>query len=132
MAIKYKVLPDQKIIITQAQAGVSIDEMRSHMSTVSSHPDIHPDFSHLFDLREAKNINFNTNEVKQLAEFSYFDDSSKRAIVASSDLYYGMARMYEIFKESSSANIRVFRTYEEAKEWIGLQEQNDSFSSKAG
>ena len=131
MTIRYDVNTDQKIIITYASGDITLDDMREHMLMVQNHPDIEPDYSHIFDLREAGEIDIKTNDVKQLADFSYFNEQSKRAIVASSDLFYGMSRMYEIFKQDASVNIRVFRTYEEAKEWVGYQDESDSPSSRA-
>jgi hypothetical protein len=132
MSINYTVNTRQRIIITSASGDISLSDMQEHMQTVQNHPEIQPDYNHIFDLRKAGNFEITTSDVKQLAEFSYFNEQSKRAIVASSDLFYGMSRMYEIFKKDASVNVRVFRTYEEAKQWVGYQDETEAPSSRAG
>lgn len=132
MTLRYTVYREQQIIITNASGRLTLDNMKKHMQTVQKHPDIEPDFNHIFDLREAVKIDITTGDVKQLAEFSFFNEQSKRAIVAPTDLFYGMSRMYEVFKNESSVNIKVFRNYEEAKEWVGYVEPGKSTTSRAG
>jgi hypothetical protein len=43
---------------------------------------------------------------------------SRSAIVAPSDRAYGMSRMFEVFAEESSIDVRVFRDFDEAKRWV--------------
>jgi hypothetical protein len=40
------------------------------------------------------------------------------AIVASQDIVYGMARMYQSLTEQTVANVRIFRDIEEARAWL--------------
>jgi hypothetical protein len=47
-------------------------------------------------------------------------EDSRVAIVAPADLYYGLSRMYEAFREPSRLVIRVFRDLREARVWLGL------------
>lgn len=42
----------------------------------------------------------------------------RQAIVTSSDLHYGMTRMYIAMMSETFPNIRVFREMEEAQAWL--------------
>jgi hypothetical protein len=43
------------------------------------------------------------------------------AIVVSSDVEYGMARMYMALTEIEHPNTAVFRDYDDAQEWINAE-----------
>ena len=45
---------------------------------------------------------------------------SRWAIVADSDVVFGMARMYSILRSDGSAETEVFRDVEEARAWLGV------------
>jgi hypothetical protein len=49
----------------------------------------------------------------------------KIAIVAISDAEYGIARMYQAFRDASTAEIRVYREMADAREWLGLPPDED-------
>jgi hypothetical protein len=42
----------------------------------------------------------------------------RAAVIASSNLIYGLLRMYEVFNEGNPAQIRVFREPDEALKWL--------------
>ena len=52
------------------------------------------------------------------AEFAVQTGAAPVAIVAGSDLTYGMARMYQIFSESNPSPMEVFRSFSEANKWL--------------
>jgi hypothetical protein len=47
-------------------------------------------------------------------------ERSRVAIVAASDVQYGLARMYQAFRSESPLDLRVFREMDEARAWLGL------------
>ena len=47
-------------------------------------------------------------------------EEGKLAIIAPRDLLFGMARMYEILRDGSPVEVRVFRDRDEARSWLGL------------
>ncbi len=52
--------------------------------------------------------------------YRLFDEKSRRAIVADKDITFGMARMYEVFREDAPEEIKLFRDIAEARRWLGL------------
>ncbi|HUI93387.1 MAG TPA: hypothetical protein VLX68_14160 [Chitinivibrionales bacterium] len=78
----------------------------------------------IWNLTEADLSNLSGDEVRDLAKTakSHYRsrEGGKTALVASSDADYGLARMYEVFTEFAKlpASVKVFRTMEEAQQWI--------------
>lgn len=77
--------------------------------------------------RPATHVEFVSNaRVFEFAQLSGSMDppavSSKLAIVATSDLHFGLARMYQAYRASSAKGTKVvgvFRTRDEALNWLG-------------
>jgi hypothetical protein len=90
-----------------------------------------PDYNEIFDgtavdrLREV-----NLTNLKKLAGVAAAADvpgqHSKLAIVAPKDLYFGLGRMYESFRECiprTTKETNVFHSREEAEEWLDTKEE---------
>ena len=45
---------------------------------------------------------------------------AKMALVADSDEFFGLGRMYEMLRDPSPVEVRVFRDRGDAEEWLGL------------
>ncbi len=59
-------------------------------------------------------------EMPRIAVHYIFSEKSRRAIVAETDIKFGMARMYEMYGEADPTQIEVFRDMAEARRWLGL------------
>jgi hypothetical protein len=83
-----------------------------------------PTPNHLWDLTEADISAVKSEDLQQIALIAEQSSPSGRAgrtaIVSTSDLGYGLSRMYSSFAEMSghSAEVRSFRSRKEAEEWI--------------
>lgn len=79
----------------------------------------------LFDLTAASTPDFSINDIMQIASLKQRSESpgridGKTAIVAKKDLAYGLSRMFQSLSEMNRVpfEVSVFRTIEEAKEWL--------------
>jgi hypothetical protein len=55
--------------------------------------------------------------------FTRTDQTPERtrvAIVATTDVHYGLSRMYQAFRSESPLDLRVFRDIDQARAWLGL------------
>jgi hypothetical protein len=93
------------------------DELRRQLL---SDPDFTPTRSQLVDLRFAQADKFSLDELRALSSTTISDPSIKRAIIASADLEFGVARMFEAISEPQDLKVHVFRSPEEACEWLGV------------
>jgi hypothetical protein len=79
--------------------------------------------SAVWDFREAK-FDLSASSVRQIAQFILHHQPepppAKVAFVTPRDVDFGMARMFEVFREDSGTAFRVFRDYAEAIVWAGL------------
>ena len=60
---------------------------------------------------------------RRLAERDPFAAGSRRAIVATGNLVYGMSRMYMAYSDGQGAEMRVYRSLEAARQWLGLNRE---------
>ena len=65
-------------------------------------------------------INLNNDQLQELADYGkmLFMPPSKAAIVAPEDLTYGLLRVYEVFRKQDLVEIEIFRTEQEAIDWL--------------
>jgi hypothetical protein len=82
----------------------------------------------LFDLSDVTGISVAAESVREIVRrVALHVDSrlveGKLAIVASTDLSFGMARMYGMLRDDSPVEVRVFRKRDEAESWLGLEKQ---------
>jgi hypothetical protein len=89
-------------------------------------PDFSPGFSQLWNLTQVTKVELTGEEVRRIARRSIFSSESRRAILVSSDLVFGMARMFGIFRDIvGESGIRVFRNLDEALDWVLAKNTTD-------
>ena len=72
----------------------------SHQEKLVKDPDFAPSFSQLLDCTHVTKIELGPEDVRRLAQMSIFSCDSRRAILVSGDLAFGLARMFLMFRES--------------------------------
>ena len=82
------------------------------------------------DCRALTSLEFTSDQTSELAKGSIFSGRSRRAFVVSSDLQFGMSRMFATYREISGAkNIMTFREMREALSWLHLPPDLDLSSA---
>jgi len=119
MALTYTIDAAQKNIRIIATGELSPEELVDLHHRFAGSPEVRPDFSILFDLRQARGEGFTTEGVRTLAALpTILDPASRRAVVVRSDLGFGVARMYGLRRGDRITAFEVFRDLEEAERWI--------------
>ena len=79
--------------------------------------------SAVWDFRDAR-FELTPSDVQEIARFILRGQPAKPpsrvAFVTPRDADFGMARMFEVFREDPRTEFRVFRSYEDAVQWAGL------------
>ena len=115
----YKVDKERHLVMSSASGVVTFADLLAHQEKLLADPDFSPDFSQLWDLVHVTKVELTTEELRRLAGRSIFSSASRRAILASSDLVFGLSRMFEIFRETlGEKGIRVFRNLDDALDWV--------------
>jgi hypothetical protein len=115
----YKIDKARRLVLSSGTGVFSREDALSHQNPLLADRDFDPSFSQLLDFTHITHIELGTPDIQQLALRNIFSPDSRRAILVSNDLAFGFGRMYGILRESAGEHgIRVFRTLEEALEWI--------------
>ena len=122
MPISYRILPEKNLVMTRAHGVLREDELLAHKRTLLADPEFRPGMRELSDVRDVEKLDVSPAGIRSFVIQDEADapklEGYRLAIVASEDLVYGMARMYEMQAETLPPSVRVFRDLAEAEAWI--------------
>jgi hypothetical protein len=115
----YKIDKERKLVLSSGTGVLTKEDILGHMDRLSKDPDFDPNFSQVSDFTQITVLEIGPEDVRQLAQRNIFSPRSRRAFVVKNNLQFGLARMFEIHRElNGETGIRVFRTFDEAMDWI--------------
>lgn len=120
MPASYRIDAERRIIFSKAQGTLTADDLLEHHRRLTSDPGFDRTFNQLWDFSAVEVDDVPTETIRMLARQRSFDAGARRAMVGSTDVQYGLLRMFEIQKEGAAEEIRVFRDLGEARAWLGL------------
>lgn len=119
VSASYKIDKKRRLVLSSGDGVLTKADLLGHMDQLSNDPDFDPDFSQVLNFRQINGLELGPEDVRQLAQRNIFSPRSRRAFVVKDDLQFGLARMFEIHRElKGETGIRVFRTFDEAMDWI--------------
>jgi len=119
MAASYKIDKERRLVMSTGSGVLTLADLLAHQEKLLADPDFSPDFSQLWDLTNITEVELTSKDVHRLAQRSIFSPDSRRAILVSRDLVFGLARMFEIYRDIlGESGIRVFRNLDDALEWV--------------
>ena len=117
----YVIYPDQQLVYTRWWGDVTDTDVLDHQRKLADDSQFRNDFSQLIDFLGASSLKALTSDgIKKLAQRHVFGLGSRRAIIVADDASFGMARMFQIYREIADGEeqIRVFKSLKEAREWL--------------
>jgi hypothetical protein len=121
----FKIDKERRIVMTTGSGTFTLDDALDHQQKLRNDPEFDPSFSQLLDLTHVSSIEIGPADVRRLAEENLFSPNSRRAILVNSDLAFGLARIFEVHRESAGeSGINVFRDLDEALDWILAKSSN--------
>ncbi len=120
MSLEFTHDSDNNILIIKIKDLVNLEELKTAFSNVFSNNDIPLDINTLYDLQDMDFSNINAEFEKRLILFreSLNRGNAKIACVVASDVGYGMGRMYKTLSEHLPQELHIFRSIDEAKNWL--------------
>jgi hypothetical protein len=106
--------------VTTLVGAVTEEEVDDHNQRLGDDPQFQPDFRQLVDLRAQTEILYDSEMVRDTSRKHVFSPGTRRALVASTDAVFGMARMFALQSETAGQTIQVFRDMREAEGWLDL------------
>ena len=108
-----------RMIVLVVSGELDDDSLLRLRDELEAAPDVDPDFSLLIDLRKASGHGVTSAGTRAIAAQPLaLAPAARRAFVVTTELGFGMARMYEMLREGGSGTTRVFRDYEAAELWV--------------
>jgi len=119
MPASYKIDRERRLVFSAASGVFSVADALSHHEKLSNDPDFDPSFSQIADFTQVTRFELSADDIQLLAQNGLFSANSRRALVASSEVAFGLARMYGTLRElSGESGGHVFHTLDEALQWV--------------
>ena len=123
MPIQYEVDREKRLMITRATGQLTPSELFSYLDAIIADPaNEQCDEIYLFDdvdLSQVSSADVRTL-ARRAAEVSS-GDPFRVAFVAPRDADFGMVRMFQAFRELGDDRMAVFRTLDDACDWLGVK-----------
>ena len=124
MPISYEIDRARGLIRTRCFGATSLQEVLAHFKDLRNEPDLPPRMSVLLDLSALSSAPERDQLRAVVAEMKDVGPAVRwgaLAIVAKTDLLFGMSRILGVFVEDSFSNTGVFRHMSEAERWLETQ-----------
>jgi hypothetical protein len=120
--VDYRFDEAQRLLTVTLSGVIRADDFHTTM------PDVPEGSIELLDMSEAVSTEVTGPEIRKLAERDLTgpDRITRMAIVATTELGFGLARMYQTLSDSMGTEVRVFRDRGEARRWLGLDQASES------
>jgi hypothetical protein len=125
MPIDYRIDHERRLVLATAHDAITEDDLMGYQQTAWSDPAV-AGYGELVDMSTVLDIETpSVSGIRRLAALSTRMDAaqgeSRFAIVAPGDLAFGLARMYQVYRELEGGGrkqVCVFRTREDALAWL--------------
>jgi hypothetical protein len=119
----YEIDPQRRLVTSRLWGAVTDGEVYEHNRVLRSDPHFDPTYKQLVDLSGVTEIAVTTSMINETSLDQFFEPGTRRAMFASDDAVFGMARMFALRAESVGQTIQVFRDEKLAREWLGIREE---------
>jgi len=121
MPTEFTVHPNLGVVVSRGSGVFTHADFLDHMARVSADPQFHPDLNQIVDCRAITKMDLSHDQIKSLASRSIFSARSRRAFVVSSELHFGLTRMFAAYREiKAGQEVMVFDNPAAALTWLGI------------
>jgi len=128
MPANHKIDTKSQLLITTWEGAAHdiefIEAIKKYQEDIQNHPD-YIDYNEIVDFSKVTGIKLTTEGIKNIGQIASMTDHNevnrKLAFIVSTSLAFGLARMYEVyrsFSKKSNKEIRIFKTEQDAFEWV--------------
>jgi hypothetical protein len=108
-----------RLLVSSFHGILSSERFRAWTRDLLALPGFDPAFDHLIDLARVETIEFEGRDFAILAQDDAVVRTGKRAIVAPTNLLFGISRTAAGWMSNTRPDTQVFREIDSALEWIG-------------
>ena len=121
MPMEYAIDKAARMIFTRAWGTLTDEELLGYQRRLRADPAHNPAYSELVDFSQVEQAPVSTDAIQALADNALWEPGVRLAIIAPTDLKFGLTRMYQAMSPDESQQIHVFRNKLEARAWLGLE-----------
>lgn len=120
MPITYSLEPERKLVVVNLSGAISGQDISRYFDELTSEAEVDRTWRCLIDATDVENAEFTMRSVKALIEHIGSDRLYRwrSAFAVSSDVIYGLTRGYQILSSIAGGEVGVFRTVEQAEQWL--------------
>ena len=122
MSVGFTIDTSRRLVLSRGWGVLTDRELMVHVRALSADPRFRPDLHQLVDFVGVTDVKVTASGVREMTGLNPFGAGARRALTVSSDVAYGMARMYQIMRSDAADEVEVFRDIDSALEWLGLAE----------
>lgn len=122
MAWHHSIAVEKRTVFVECWGEIDVAEIAQIAKQLEAEPDFDPGYQVLLDLTGLDASRLYYAHINAISHgIDPFLPTSRRAIVATEDVNFGIARMHALIR--GEENTRVFTTRREALAWLGLPEE---------
>ena len=118
MPAAYEIDPQRRLVTSRWWGVTDDEELIEHYEKLRRDPAFDPTFWELVDLRDVERFTTAGVTIETVARLRIFAPGVRRAAIASSDVAFGIARMFASCAEAQDQLIEVFRDARGAEDWL--------------
>ena len=102
-------------------------ELLGHQDRLMRDPDFDPGFRQVADFTGTTSILVSSEDVRAMAARNFFGQGARRCVIAPTPEIFGLARMFQTFRELSGGKeeLNIFSEREEALRWLFADSTDD-------
>jgi SpoIIAA-like len=116
--LTYRIDVARRLVVSLATGRLTDADLQQHQQQLQQDPAFAPSLCQLVDWTGVTDLAVTTEGLRQRVRQSIFHPGAPRAMVVSSPVQYGMARMIQTLQEFQGGTIRVFRDRAAAQAWL--------------
>ena len=119
MPTSYRIDPERELVVTRAWGAPSSEDLEAHYANLITDPRFRPSYRQLGDLSAVTTFSVDAWRIAQVAATPVFDTGTRRALIAPSEVGFGLSSIFAAYSERAGQDVRVFRERDEAEAWLG-------------
>jgi hypothetical protein len=123
MPADYTIDAERQLVYSRGWGDLTDADLLDHQRRLALDPRFHPGFSQLIDFLDVTSAGAVTAEgVVEVAKRHLYGPNSRRALVATDLATFGLARMFEAYRDIAGGEeqINVFKRLDDAWAWLGI------------
>ena len=130
MSINLKFIDDKQGIYVTLEGKVTLEDFKVGASEAYSEENIQTQNYQIIDFTNCSSFDLSSSDMQEIAridkEASEKNPNIKIAIIAPTDVAFGMSRVYEAYTDETGFDTMVFRNSEDAEAWIQEKLKNNA------